>query len=452
MQFGIDKKINSLFILSVIIMGTILGSCFLYHEEQALLSEFDERAKALVNSLASNSEYSILFGNQEMLSKTGKTVIRQKDVIFCEIKDNQGEILFQAGTKQGRYIKKFTASIQSERFREGTQEEMFLSTAEKETKETQEIGNVCLIFSLAGIKQRLEDMKHIISLIVIFSVLFTSIAITLLVRLILGRPINRLLMGTKIVAKGNFDYHVPIKSNDEIGQLTRSFDQMTEELKIFRDKLVKSEKLAAASQIASEAAHEIKNPLAVIKAGIYFLKKILIDAPNTVQNTILQIDGAANRITSYIDDLLNFSKPPVLNPISVEINEVLEDSLKELSQEIFSGIKIIRDFAPELPLIEADPQRLKQVFTNLIKNASEAMKGNGELRIKSEKGPIIIISDTGAGISEQDMKHIFDPFFTTKGKGTGLGLAIVNRIIEAHKGSIEVVSQPGCGTSFIIKM
>jgi signal transduction histidine kinase len=449
MRFGIDKKINSLSILSVIIMGTVLGSYFLWNEEQAFLSEFDERAKALVNSLSSNSEYPILFGNQEMLAKIGKTVISQKDVIFCEIKDEQGEILFQTGTRQGKDIKKFTASILSERFRQGIQEEMLLSTAEKETKE---IGKVCLIFSLDGIKQRLDNMKHIIIWIVIFSVLFTSIAITLLVRNILGRPINRLLIGTKIVAKGNFDYHVPIKSNDEIGQLTRSFDKMTGELKDFHDKLVKSEKLAVASQIASESAHEIRNPLSVIKAGVYFLKKILTEQPSMVQNTILQIDGAANRIASYIDDLLNFSKPPVINIVMIDVNEVLVNSIEELPQETLSGIKIIMDFAPELPQIEADPQRLKQVFTNLIKNASEAMKGNGELRIKSEKGPIITISDTGAGISEQDLKHIFDPFFTTKSKGTGLGLAICYRIIEAHKGVIEVVSEPGQGTSFVIKL
>ncbi|MEK7813386.1 MAG: ATP-binding protein [Candidatus Desantisbacteria bacterium] len=449
MQFRIDKKISFLFILSVTIMGILLGSYFIYHEEKVLLSEFDERAKALVNSFAASSEYPILFGDMEMLSKIGRSALSQKDIIFCEIKDKQGEILFQQGTKQHKYIKEFTTSIFSERFRGDTQEEMFLDTA---PKETMKIGKVCLIFSLASIKEKLNNVRNVTILIILFAIIFTSIAITLFIRLVLGVPINKLLMGTKIIAKGNLDYHVPIKSKDEIGQLAVAFDQMTKELKTFHDKVVKSERLAAASQIASEAAHEIKNPLAVIKAGIYYLRAILTDEPKIVQDSLLQIDNATDRITSYINDLLNFSKPQMLKPMLVKINELLENSLKELPQEIFAGMKIIRDFVPDLPQIEADPQRLKQVFINIIKNALESMKGNGTLTIKSEDGPRITISDTGAGISGQNLEHIFDPFFTTKGKGTGLGLAIVKRIIEAHNGEIEVVSELGKGTTFIIKM
>ena len=449
MQFRIDKKISFLFILSVTILGIVLGFYFIYHEEKVLLSEFDERAKALINSFAASSEYPILFGDMEMLSKIGRSALSQKDIIFCEIKDKQDKILFQQGTKQHKYIKKFTASVFSERFRGDTQEEMFLDTAPKETIK---IGEVCLIFSLASIKEKLNNVKNAAVLIILFAIVLASIAITLFIRLVLGVPINKLLMGTKIIAKGNLDYHVPIKSKDEIGQLAVAFDQMTKELKTFHDKVVKSERLAAASQIASEAAHEIKNPLAVIKAGIYYLRAILTNEPKIVQDSLLQIDNATDRITSYINDLLNFSKPQMLKPMLVKINELLENSLKELPQEIFAGMKIIRDFAPDLPQIEADPQRLKQVFTNIIKNASESMKGNGTLMIKSEEGPCITISDTGAGITGQNLEHIFDPFFTTKGKGTGLGLAIVKRIIEAHNGEIEVVSELGKGTTFIIKM
>ncbi len=451
MQFGIDKKISFLFIISIIIMGTTLGSYFLWHEKKALLFEFDERAKALVNSFAASSEYPILFGNSEMLSVIGETAISQKDIIFCEIKDEQGEILFQAGTRQdSRHIKQYTVPILSERFGEETQEEMFLGAAKKET---QKIGRISLIFSISSIEQRLDNVQHVTILIIILAILFTSIAITLLVRFMLARPINELLTGTKIIAQGNFDYHMPIKkNNDEIGQLSIAFDQMTTDLKSFKDKLVKSEKLAAASQIASEAAHEIKNPLSIIKAGLYYLKKIMEDEPKNVQDVLLQIDNAADRITFYLNDLLSFAKPIVLKIELVEVNKILEDSFKELPDEIFSGMKIIKNFAPDLPQIKCDPQRLKQVFINLIKNAAEAMGGKGELMVKSEDGPCITISDTGAGISEQYLQHIFDPFFTTKGKGTGLGLAICHRIIEAHKGEIKVTSKPGQGTTFIIKM
>lgn len=230
------------------------------------------------------------------------------------------------------------------------------------------------------------------------------------------------------------------------------------ERKQMQEKLIEAEKLAAASQIASEAAHEIKNPLAVIKAGLYYLKKILPEYEEAQKN-IRMLDNAVEKATIYINDLLNFSKPPVLNLMPVEINELLENSLKELPQEILAGIEINKDFETNLPQIKADPERLKQVFINIIKNAAEVMEGKGKLQIadcrlqiEGKKSIQITFEDTGKGIPKKDLHRIFDPFFTTKGKGTGLGLAICQRIIEAHKGEIEVVSKVGEGTTFIIKM
>ncbi len=221
-------------------------------------------------------------------------------------------------------------------------------------------------------------------------------------------------------------------------------------------KLIQSERLAAAAQISSEAAHEIKNPLAVIKTGLYFLDKILPEKKEDVQQTLSQMDKATDRATSYINDLLSFSRPPVLVLKLTDVHKVIEDAINELPQEILAGIEIAKDFIPDMPLLNADTNRLKQIFTNLIKNAAEAVEqGSGRIEIKSEReGDFvkIAISDTGKGISEENLKHIFDPFFTTKSKGTGLGLAICHRIIEAHGGEIEVKSEIGKGTVFIIKL
>lgn len=248
---------------------------------------------------------------------------------------------------------------------------------------------------------------------------------------------------------------------DEKGNLLgyRGADIDITERKQMQEKLIEAEKLAAASLIASEAAHEIKNPLAVIKTGLYYLKRILPEGAEEAQKNIRMLDNAVERATIYINDLLNFSKPPVLNLMPVEINELLEKSLKELPQEILAGIEINKDFETNLPQIMADPERLKQVFVNIIKNAAEAMEGKGKLRIANCRLQIegkefiqITFEDTGRGIPKKDVQYIFDPFFTTKGKGTGLGLAICQRIIEAHKGEIEVISKIGEGATFIIKM
>ncbi|MEK9150158.1 MAG: PAS domain S-box protein, partial [Candidatus Desantisbacteria bacterium] len=221
-------------------------------------------------------------------------------------------------------------------------------------------------------------------------------------------------------------------------------------------KLREVERLAVAVQIASEAAHEVKNPLAVIKAGLYYLERILPE-DEKAQKTLSKMDDAIERAVAYINDLLSFSRPPVLVLKPVDLYMVIEDSFDELPQEMLSGIEIEKDFVPDLPQLTADPDKLKQVFINLIKNGIEAMGEvkSGKLKVKSEReGEFVKISfsDTGKGVAEEDHKRIFDPFFTTKGKGTGLGLAICQRIIEAHKGEIEVTSEVGKGTTFVVKL
>lgn len=229
------------------------------------------------------------------------------------------------------------------------------------------------------------------------------------------------------------------------------------ERKQIEEELRRVEKLAVAAQIASEAAHEVKNPLTVIKSGLYYLKKILPQEQEDAQKTILQMDKATNRATTYINDLLDLSKPPLFCLGPVEINEVIEQTIKEIPQEILSDIELVTDFEDNLPLINTDGERLKQVLTNLIKNASEAMmevrNKRLKIRTKKEEGFIQIdISDTGKGIAEENIRYIFDPFFTTKGKGTGLGLAICQRFIEALKGEIKVVTKVDEGTTFILKL
>lgn len=227
--------------------------------------------------------------------------------------------------------------------------------------------------------------------------------------------------------------------------------------KMMEEKIRQTKGLEAFTHIASEFTHEVKNLLTVIKCGLYYLKTILPEKQKDAQNTILQLDKTTNRIINYTSDMVNFSKSPVLQLRQIEVNKVLEQTIKEMSQEILSNIEIFTDFEDDLPLIKADSGRLKQVLTNLIKNASESMidVSHKKLKIRSKKEERFIkisISDTGKGIPKEDRKHIFDPFFTTKSKGTGLGLGICKRFIEAHKGKIKVVSKVGKGTTLILKL
>ncbi|MBI4753240.1 GHKL domain-containing protein, partial [Candidatus Desantisbacteria bacterium] len=240
------------------------------------------------------------------------------------------------------------------------------------------------------------------------------------------------------------------------GYLSDRIKRQTKEIYEKGEQLIHVERMAMAAKIAGESAHEIKNPLSVIKFGLYYLGRILPENEEA-QKTISSMDKATERAVSYIDILLSFSRSPVLMLKMIDVHKVIEESINELSQELLVGIEIKKDFASDVPLLKADQDKLKQVFANLIKNAAEAMGEveSRELRVESRREGEFVkisISDTGRGIPEEDLKRIFDPFFTTKGKSTGLGLAICQRIIEAHKGEIEGISEMGKGMTFVVKL
>jgi signal transduction histidine kinase len=292
------------------------------------------------------------------------------------------------------------------------------------------------------------------------SVAILMIAVGILASFLLSRgitiSIKKLHHGAKIFAKGDLNYKIKVERKDEIGEVAKGFNQMAESLDRLQKKLVESERKNIAAQIAAEAAHEIRNPLAVISAGLFYLKEIL-PRKEEVKKRIQQIERAVRKLTSYLDDLINFSRPLTLNLMLVDINRLIIQTLEEFPLDIISNVKLKKDLSKNLPLIEADPERLKHIFVNLIKNACEAMQGEGELIIKSEKmedGKYIqiVFENSGPKIPELDIPKIFDPFFTTKGKGTGLGLAVCKRIVEFHKGEIKARNKEERGTEFILKL
>lgn len=230
------------------------------------------------------------------------------------------------------------------------------------------------------------------------------------------------------------------------------------ELKRMEMRLRENERLTIMSQIAGEAVHEIRNPLSVIRTGLYLLKSVLPDDEKT-KRRLQQMDEAVTRTTSYLEDLLSLSRSPIFNVKMIDIKAIIEQSLEELPPYLLSNIMLINKELPEGLFVEADPDRLKQVFVNIIKNSCEIMKTEGRLEIsasrdETEEGDFVFIgfADVGYGIPVENLERIFDPFFTTKSKGTGLGLAICKRIVEAHQGKIEVESSLGSGAKFTIKL
>jgi len=295
----------------------------------------------------------------------------------------------------------------------------------------------------------------------------------------LTRPILRLKEGAGVIARGNLDLTVPVAGTDEIGELGRSFNSMAkslrehrrdleeanrsllsanEELKELQGELVRSERMAAVGQLAAGLSHEIDNPIGVI---LGFAELLLEDIPegDPRREDLITILEESKRCKRIVRGLLDFSRPPVLGVVTTDINEVVVNTAEAArSQRTFRDARITLELADGLPSLQADPDRLRQVFMNLLLNAVQAMPEGGDITVGTaidEGGRVkVTFRDTGIGVGPEDMPRIFDPFFSTKrpGEGTGLGLAICRRLIEEQGGAIEAMSEPGKGSVFTVSL
>lgn len=230
------------------------------------------------------------------------------------------------------------------------------------------------------------------------------------------------------------------------------FQDLTE-LKKMAEVVRQKEKLAAIGELSANMAHEIRNPLASLKSSIEMIRE---DAITTDKKDRL-MDIALNemdRLNGIITEFLHYSRPPALQVQDFDLHAALSATVELLQKRdsIADSIKFRMEFDGPL-IIKGDPQKFQQVFWNLGINALDAMPRGGELYIRTFENESLVritFSDTGSGISQDDIEKVFYPFFTTKEEGTGLGLSIAYRIIEDHRGMMTVKSEPGEGTDFYI--
>ena len=227
------------------------------------------------------------------------------------------------------------------------------------------------------------------------------------------------------------------------------------EVRSLRKEIARNQRLASVGRLAAGVSHEIRNPLSSIKGFATYFKERYHDIPENQQISNLMIQEV-DRLNRVVGQLHEFARPITISKKPIKVKTFLKDSLKLIErQALEENIKIQTDLAPEIDEVLIDPDRISQVLLNLYLNAVESMKNGGNLFVmllknKEKKGVEIRVSDTGTGISEDDLTHIFDPYFTTKASGTGLGLAIVHNIIDAHEGEIKVESRLGLGTTVTI--
>ncbi|MBC7901161.1 MAG: HAMP domain-containing protein [Saprospiraceae bacterium] len=300
----------------------------------------------------------------------------------------------------------------------------------------------------------------------LISALVPNLLLVLLVVRTISRPLQRITVAAVQVTRGGYGTEVDLrKSNDEIGLLAESFNDMSrkmasdiDSLKQMNEQLMRTDRLAAMGTLAAGVAHEVNNPLASISSLIQMMRsKTPVGDTGVIENLDL-ISTQISRITQVTHDLTDFARVRPAAKSPVDINQVIAASLRFASfDESFQKLRIETDLAEDLPSVYADSDQLQQVFLNLFLNARDAMPDGGEISVSTSQDDsdvMVAIADNGTGIDDLTAKKVFDPFFTTKpaGKGTGLGLAVCYGIVTAHGGRIEMESNAPAGTKFIVSL
>ncbi|MCK5912887.1 MAG: HAMP domain-containing protein [Desulfuromusa sp.] len=347
--------------------------------------------------------------------------------------------------------------------------------------EEKKIGVLDMVIS----QGQMADLAHAHHTDVIVSttimLIILSLCHYLLTRRYICDPIQGLLEQTQSLSAGNLSARVENLSHDEVGELGRSFNVMadnlaqaqielqewgntleqkvekrTAEMTDMQSQLLRSAKLASMGELVAGVAHEINNPLTGILMFASLSSKTP-DLPQQVKDNLDLIVSETGRCAKIVRGLLEFARESFPEKKRDSINRIIEHTLELISHQIiFQDVDVRYHGEEGLPELEVDADQLQQVFFNMFINAGQAMPNGGSLTINTtfeeqEKAVKIVIEDTGAGISQENLDKIFDPFFSTKAqKGFGLGLSVSYGIIKNHGGRVDVKSREGEGTRFSI--
>ncbi len=356
---------------------------------------------------------------------------------------------------------------------------------------TNVLGVLNVAFDLKPLDKEMQAARAEVYVGTGIQILLIGLFIVFFTRQFVDRPIRKLIAGTRAVSRMQLGHVIEISSSQELGELARAFNLMSErldkamaelnqaaqvletkvkertkQLEVAHQKLLQSDRLASLGQLSATVAHEINNPVSGVLNLAMLLDRIMKDDGIPQERVaeckkyLSQIINETTRVGRIVSDLLAFSRRSKPQSANNDLNNVIKNTLLILRHRLELGnIELSLRLSDTLPKLECDSSQMQQVIINLVMNGAEACqnKGHGTVMVttlQQGNSVVIEISDTGDGIPQEVMSKIFDPFFTTKGegKGIGLGLSVVYGIIDAHGGDIEVNSKVGEGTTFKVTL
>ena len=358
------------------------------------------------------------------------------------------------------------------------------------TRDQSVLGVLDIVYSLDEIDRTLRGNVIIIGALSLGFVIFALLAINFFVWRLIHVPLRDLETGARRLSSGNLEQPIPVRSEDEFGELAASFNSMTaalrnsqqelrewgrtleekvekrtRELRVAEAEAARGEKLASVGLLAAGIAHELNNPLTGILTFSHLIREKMPDGSPDAEDLDLVI-RETKRCAAIIRRLLDFAREKTPEKKFADLNQIIEDTVRIVERPAnLRDIEITMDLDRDLPPAWVDADLIKQVIMNMLVNAQHAIEEKGSITIRSGRAPVAMspepgakpvpmvelsIIDTGCGIPEKNLKRIFDPFFTSKalGKGTGLGLSVSHGIVSAHGGSIKVESTVAEGSTF----
>ncbi|MEW5895791.1 MAG: cache domain-containing protein [Candidatus Omnitrophota bacterium] len=296
------------------------------------------------------------------------------------------------------------------------------------------------------------------SIILIIVSVLTALGISLFLAPVISRPVNLLIGGIRRIAKGDFNHPLEVKRADEMGLLLNSFNKMMRKFK----RAQRAEKLAVIGKAAAAMVHELKNSVVLVNTYIQLLAERYHDKKFVLEFSRI-VPQELNAWKGMLQNVIDFSKPNEFPMMEVDVNALMKDlAILAEARVRQNGAHLVLDIGEDLPLIEGNAEKLKQVLLNLLSNAIEAIGSEGTITVKTKSFPgmrknekpgvIIEVHNTGEWILPEKTWQLFEPFYSTKTDGLGLGLAVSREIIRRHGGTIDVKSAPGEGVFFIVRI
>jgi two-component system NtrC family sensor kinase len=491
----------------VVIVAAVSGLVNVNTEERQLQNTMILGADQLSKGITSATWHAMLDDHREAAYEVMRTIALKQGIDRIRMYNSAGQVVFSTNSADPTYSPlapvALTSRVRVQRSANGHRRlemltpiynERACSQAECHAHPTdvRVLGGLDLALNLETVDHEVASMKFRVLLVTGVEITLISLFIIFFTRRFLGRPIEKLIQGFKAVSQMELDRPLDIApGSEELGELARSFDVMrerlraamaeinqftqnletkveerTQQLKAAQKKLLHSDRLASLGQLSASVAHEINNPISGVLNLSMLLQRMLKDdgiPPNRIEEFrkyLSQVTNETARVGRIVSDLLAFSRRSKPQRAAADLNRLVKTTLSLVQHKMkLNNVEVRTDFPENLPAVPCDASQIQQVALNLLLNAAEATQTKSERQVTvstsaGENDVRLTVSDNGDGILPENMSKIFDPFFTTKseGKGVGLGLAVSYGIVQAHGGDIEVKSQPGAGTTFVVSL